>query len=161
MTRSDKQVDLSPTIQIFFGCNFRLIYIENNKFEETCENIKFHVWWTHWYQKQVGKPLSDFYYHKKQFHQILQFVNSCKHIFWVGYSVCLFAHIPQEGGWNKGISMSSSIQPNSSILIENLLGSKACQNNSALSEFFNSPQWKNMLNYFWSNAFDKVNKLTK
>ncbi len=50
---------------------------------------------------------------------------TCKCIFERGYNAQLRRCIPQEGGWDRGVGRSSSIKPNSTILIENFLAGKA------------------------------------
>jgi hypothetical protein len=99
MTRSDKQVDLSPTIQNFFGCNFRLIYIENTKFVGLMKTSNFMFDELTVVKSKLVNLCLFLVIIKKQFHQILQFVNPCKHIFGLGIQCdCLHIFPRKEGG---------------------------------------------------------------
>ncbi len=88
---------------------------------------------------------------------ILLFSYTCKCIFGDGYATLLSGHVAQEGGWDTGVGRSSSINPNSRILFENLLyGKKLGQ----MMVSVNSLQLKNAIGYFSSNAFGKVKNLS-
>ncbi len=54
--------------------------------------------------------------------------------FWCGYATQLCRCVPQKGGLDTGVGRSSSIKPNSRILIENPLTGKArCKNTLSIA----------------------------
>ncbi len=75
---------------------------------------------------------------KKWFHLILIIFYTCKCIFGVGCAAQLCGRVLWVGGWDTGP------------------GRKIWQKVSSVNSF----QWKNNLNYFWSNTFSKVQNLT-
>ncbi len=68
------------------------------------------------------------------------FLFTRKHTFVFGYAEQLHGRPPWEGGWDTGVGRSSSIQPNSEILIENSLVGKTCQKNDSTKLIFKNLQ---------------------
>ncbi len=73
--------------------------------------------------------------------------------FWGGYAPLLRGRIPQEE-WDTGVGRSSSIQTVGSTQRTPWLA-KPARKNKQKASLANSLQWKNVLKYFWLNAFGR------
>ncbi len=104
---------LEPILQILFGVNVLigtkfagLVKMSNTTFELIVAKSEFVKLFLYFLIK------SDF----------AEFFDTCKSIFWDGFTMHLHGCIPPEGGWDTCVGKSSSIQPKRRIIIENPWG---------------------------------------
>ncbi len=149
MTRSDKQVDLSPIIQkLFLAVILGSSTVKITSLKELVKTSNFMFYELTVAKSKIVKLCLFLVIIKKQFHQILQFFNPCKHFFGLGIQyVCLHTFPRKE----DGIQVLPCLAPPNLIVASLLRTSwvaKPAKFFLQKMSFFNSSLWKNILNYF-------------
>ncbi len=143
---------------VFPDCTY---LVQNHKYwvHRTSENICFTFDKLTVAKSEKSKFFSHLYIFKKWFRLISLIFNACKPIFEGRYAVQLGRHFPGKEYGIQVLSYLASSSQTEGSLLRTPWPAKPVRIIWQKMSSVNSLKWKNTLNYFWSNAIDKVKNL--